>query len=125
MEDFLDLNVEIEADFLDSLDIRSKTRLSCFAHSLQHVVRDGLKEAITLSKPIAKASHLFLLLHKRTVFKERFEAKFGNKKSIPVIVVIRWNSTLWQLQSILKLGLHFLNEECQDDFSEVSFSVRE
>ena len=80
---------------------------------------------MALSKPIAKASRLFLLLHKSTVFEERFAAKFGNKRSIPAIVVTRWNSTLWQLQSILKLGLHPLNEECQDDFSEVSFSVRE
>ena len=127
LDDFLNLNSEIEADFHESLDgcATAKTRLSCFAHSLQLVVRDGLTEAMVLSKAVAKASRLSSLLHRSTVFKERFEAKFGNKRSIPSVVVTRWNSTLRQLQSIIKLGLHSLNEVCQDDFSEVSFSGRE
>ena len=55
MEDFLALNIEIEADVQESLDICTKTRLSCFAHSLQLVIRDGLMEALALSNPICKS----------------------------------------------------------------------
>ena len=60
-----------------------------------------------------------------TALKERFEAKFGSKRSIPSVVVTRWNSTLRQLQSFVTLGLDPLNEVCRDDFPEVSFSGRE
>ena len=94
MEDFLSLNTEIETEVQESLDICSKIRLSCFAHSLRLVVGDGPIEALALSKPIAKASLLFSLLHKSTVFKELFEAKFGNKRSIPAVIVTLWISTL-------------------------------
>ena len=125
MKDFLSLNPEIEADVQESLDICAKTRLLCFAHSLQLVLRDGSTEALTSSKLIVKASRLSSLLHKSTVFKERFETKFGNKRLISSVIVTRWNSILRQLQSIRKLGLHPLNEVWQDDFSEISFSLRE
>ena len=123
-EDFLSLNSELEADVRESFDTYAKTRISCFAHSLQLVIRDGLAEALALSKPVAKASRLSSLLHKSIVFKERFEAKFGSNRSIPAVIVTRWNSTFRQLQSVLKC-LNSLNEVCQDDFSEVSFSLRE
>ena len=127
LDDFLNLNSEIEADFQESLDgyAAAKTRRLCFVHSLQLVVRDGLTEAMVLSKAVAEASRLSSLLHKSTAFKERFEATFGSKRSIPSVVETRWNSTLRQLQSIVTLGLDPLNEVCRDDFPEVSFSGRE
>ena len=93
MEDFLSLNTKIEADVQESLDICAKTRLLCFADSVQ-LVRDGLTEALALSKHIAKPSCLSSLLHKNTVFKKRFEAKFGNKRSIPAVIVTPRKSTL-------------------------------
>ena len=96
MADFLSLNTEIEADVQESVDICAKTRLSCFAHSLQ-LVRDKLTKAVALSKPIAKASRLSLLLHKSSVFKERFGAKFGNKRLIYAVIAPCRNSTLLQL----------------------------
>ena len=57
-------------------------------------------EALALSKPIAKSSRLSSLLYKSTIFKERFEAKFGNKRSNTAVIVTRWNLTLQQLQSV-------------------------
>ena len=46
LDDCLNLSSEVEADFQESLDgcAAAKTRLSCFAHSLQLVVRNGLTE---------------------------------------------------------------------------------
>ena len=73
LDDFLNLNSEIEADFQESLDgyVAAKTRRSCFVHSLQLVVRDGLTEAMVLSKAVAKASRLPSLLHKSEYCFER------------------------------------------------------
>lgn len=79
---------------------RSRQRLSCFAHSLQLVIGDGLKEAKFISLAIAKASKFTSLLHSSTTFKNCFEATFGSGKSIPVANVTRWNSTFKQVQAI-------------------------
>ena len=68
MEDFLSLNAEIEADVQESLDIWAKTRLSCFEHSLQLVIRDRKTEALALSNPIAKASRISSLLSQEYCF---------------------------------------------------------
>ena len=84
---FLSLNTEIEADVQKFVDICEKTCLSSFAYSLQLVIRHGLMEALTLSKPIAKTSHLSLKLYESNIFKERFEAKFGNKGSNSAVVL--------------------------------------
>ncbi|KAG1942124.1 hypothetical protein F2P79_015351 [Pimephales promelas] len=54
----------------------SRQHLSCFAHSLQLVIGDGLKEAKCISLAIAK--HLSSLLHSSTTFKNRFKATFGS-----------------------------------------------
>jgi len=60
----------------------SRQHLSCFAHSLQLVIGDGLKEAKCISLAIAK--HLSSLLHSSTTFKNRFKATFGSGRSITV-----------------------------------------
>ena len=63
-----------EADELDiqaAVENTTRQRISCFAHSLQLVVADGLKEAKNLSAPLSKASRLSTLLHRSTIFKER------------------------------------------------------
>ena len=50
----------------------SNQRLSCFAHTLQLVVGDGIKAISgSLAKSIAKVSRLSTLLHRSTIFKER------------------------------------------------------
>ena len=57
----------------EALTINSKKRLSCFAHSLQLVVGDGLKEisGTEIGAAILKAHQLSKLLHRSTIFKER------------------------------------------------------
>ena len=45
--------------------------LKCFAHTLQLVVADGLKETKMLTSPFAKCSKLASILHQSTVFEVR------------------------------------------------------
>ncbi|CAL8289351.1 unnamed protein product [Merluccius merluccius] len=66
----------------DTLDDHCKMqRLSCFTHSLQLVIKDGLEEACGLSSTLGKVSRTATLLHTSTTFKDRFEAWFGNSFS--------------------------------------------
>ena len=57
-----------------------KQLLSCFAHSLQLVVSDGLKETKSLRSALGKASRLCTLLHTSCLFKEAFEKKLRDHK---------------------------------------------
>ena len=51
-----------------SLNI-SAERISCFAHSLQLTIKDGLKDRKSYSSAIAKTSKLTSLLHTKASFK--------------------------------------------------------
>ena len=62
---FLDLSCE-KAVIEETINDCSRQRLSCLAHTLQLMVRDGLWEAVSLSFAIAKASRLSTLLHRST-----------------------------------------------------------
>ena len=121
---FQDLICE-ETEIEESISQCARQRLSCFAHTLQLVVREGLRETILSSPAIAKASRLVSLLYQSTIFKERFESKFGENRSIPTACATRWKSTLRQLSSIIQLNLSALTEVCGNDFSEVVFTARE
>ena len=46
----------------------SRQRISCFTHSLQLVVGDGLSDTRCVNKAIAKIIKLSTLLHRSTVF---------------------------------------------------------
>lgn len=85
-----------DADLWEDLDVNDmeevhnlldrnckKRRLQCFAHTLQLVVGDGLKEARTVSVALGRVNRLCKLLHISTSFKEAFEQKFGSNRSIP------------------------------------------
>lgn len=69
-----DLEEEDEEAVFDIININSKKRLSCFAHSLQLVIGDGLKETrgTGIESVILKACKLSALLHWGTIFKERY-----------------------------------------------------
>ncbi|CAI5669729.1 unnamed protein product [Oreochromis niloticus] len=68
-------------------------RLSCFAHSLQLVINDRMKEVKVIARAIAKASKFTNLLHSSSNHKDLFETHFGSNKSIPAANSTRWNST--------------------------------
>lgn len=84
-------------------------RLQCFAHSLQLVVRDGLKETKVLNSAMAKVTKFCSLLHSTCGLKEAFEAEYGANRSIPSAVSTRWNSTLRLVESVTNLDLQSLN----------------
>lgn len=78
-----------------------KQRLQCFAHTLQLVVGDGLKETKAACPSLSKLSKLSSLLHTRTMFKDIFDGEFGEHRGIPAAVSMRWNSTLRQVKAVL------------------------
>jgi hypothetical protein len=51
----------------------------------------------------AKCSKLCNLVHQSALFKDAFEAKFGNGRSLLKANDTRWNSTLYHLQAIVNL----------------------
>ena len=65
------LDSEDEDEIKDILDNNCKKRLSCFAHSLQLVIGDGLKETKCVAKTIAKSHKLSTSLQRSTVLKEK------------------------------------------------------
>ncbi|XP_037539816.1 zinc finger BED domain-containing protein 6-like [Nematolebias whitei] len=103
----------------------SGARLSCFAHSLQLVVNDGMKEVKAISHTIAKTSRFTTLLHSSSQFKDKFEATFGTNRTIPAANTTRWNSIFKQVQAFTALDHKALNEMCSKDHEELVFSARE
>uniref|UniRef100_A0A3Q3AYL0 HAT C-terminal dimerisation domain-containing protein n=1 Tax=Kryptolebias marmoratus TaxID=37003 RepID=A0A3Q3AYL0_KRYMA len=101
-----DINSEEDID----LPWSSGERLSCFAHSLQLVVHDGMKEVKTISRTITKTSKFATLLHSSSQFKDKFEAAFGTNKSVPAANATRWNNTFKQVQALTTLEHKSLSE---------------
>lgn len=103
-----DLTVEDQEAVTTTLNENCKMqRLSYFNHSLQLVIKDGLKEASGLSGTLAKVSRTANLLHSGTSFKDCFESSFGDV-TIPTSNVTRWNSTLNQVKAYVKLDTELL-----------------
>lgn len=98
---------DISENFQD--DVKSiqsnccQQRLQCFSHSLQLVVRDGLKETKTLNGTMAKVTKFCNLLHSTCGLKEAFEGEYGANRSIPSAVSTRWNTTLRLVEAITDL----------------------
>ena len=103
-----------------------KQRLQCFAHTLQLVVGDGLKETKVACPSLSKLSKLSSLLHTSTTFKDVFDSEFGEQKGTPAAVNTRWNSTLRQIKAVLHcdhLRLCAVLEKA--GHKELSFTPRE
>lgn len=79
----------------------SALRLSCFAHTLQLSIRDGLKKASHVPKVLAKCQALAKFSHKSTKIADMLDQlnKHVNKSN-----VTRWNSEYLLIKSILSLG---------------------
>lgn len=103
-----DLTPEDQEAVNATLDENCKMqRLSCFTHSLQLVIKDGLKEASGLSGTLSKLSRAANLLHSGTSFKDYFEANFGDA-TIPTANATRWNSTLKQVKAYVNFDIQML-----------------
>ncbi|KAK0151186.1 Zinc finger BED domain-containing protein 4 [Merluccius polli] len=104
---------DISENFQDDVEtIQSscrQQRLQCFAHSLQLVVHDGLKETKTLNSAMAKVTKFCSLLHSTCGLKEAFEREFGANRSIPSSISTRWNTTVRLVEAITNLDPQSLN----------------
>ena len=78
-------------------------RISCFAHSLQLLVRDGLSSLTTMRLALGKCSKLANMLHQSALFRGHYESVMGTGKSVPSTNETRWNSTYRQLKAIAEL----------------------
>ena len=85
--------------------------VSCFAHSLQLVVRDGL-DVVSSGRPLmSKCSKIANIVHQSAFFRCEFERVMGSQgKSIPATNNTRWNSTFKQLHAFLSLDITPLNK---------------
>ena len=88
--------------------------VSCFAHSLQLVVHDGLENITVARSLIAKCSKLASLIHQSALFQSAYEAALGSGKIVPSSNETCWNSTLRQLQCIANLDQPTLNGLLRD-----------
>lgn len=77
-------------------------RISCFAHTIQLIVNDGIgKGNIPSGRSfLGKCSALSSLLHQSALFKEKFEQAFGFCRSVPSVNTTRWSSLYHHLESI-------------------------
>ena len=78
-----DLSEEEQSKIDGTIACSSHQRLSCYAHTLQFVVGDGLKSTQCISSALAKASKLSILLHTSTTFRDKFSKAFGEKLKYP------------------------------------------
>ncbi|CAF1684276.1 unnamed protein product [Rotaria magnacalcarata] len=93
-------------DSFDTLASKSGLRLPCFAHTLQLVVQDGLKEATCIKQAIVKVSKIAKLAHSSISFAEKLETIGA---SVPKANKTRWNSQLYTVQKILEIPSVQLN----------------
>ena len=103
-----------------------KERLSCFDHTLNLCVGDGLKETKCISTALAKSCKISSLLHTSSSFKDAFESAFGKDRSLPAVVVTRWNSTLRQIKAVMALDNKLLTDTLEKQgHKNLTFSARE
>ena len=101
-----------------ALPISDCEHIPCFAHLLQLVVRDRLRNLTVARSVIAKCSKLTNLVHQSALFCGSFETAMGSGSIIPRANETRWNSTFRQFRAILALDktkLNTLLHECGHD----------
>ena len=90
------------------------TRLPCFAHSLQLVIRDGMQQLAVCRGALGKVSKLANIVHQSSLFRTAFEATFGAGRAIPETNATRWNSVFQQLRCIMDLEQSKLADVLRD-----------
>ncbi|CAF3849642.1 unnamed protein product [Rotaria magnacalcarata] len=97
----------MENSFRNLFDNNEVFRIPCFAHTIQLVVADGLKEAQSILLSLGKVSTIAKLSQTNTKFAEKLELM---KVSIPRAIIIRWNSQFLMVERILAIPTLTLNE---------------
>ncbi len=95
--DEVDNNSEEEDDSEDDSDDHESGHNPCFAHTLQLVIKDGLKEAGAIKKVLAKAATIVAHVRKSQVATELLESE----RRLQCRNATRWNSEVTSIKSIL------------------------
>ncbi|CAF2045875.1 unnamed protein product [Rotaria magnacalcarata] len=82
-------------------------RIPCFAHTIQLVVNDGLKQISSIESALVKVSKIAKLSHTSISFAEKSE-HIG--KSIPRANKTRWDSQFNTVENVLRIPPSELNE---------------
>ncbi|CAF1511795.1 unnamed protein product [Adineta ricciae] len=82
-------------------------RIPCFAHSIQLVVNDGLKQTSSIQSVLTKVAKIAKLSHSSTIFAEKLEQI---NKSIPKANKTRWNSQFNTIEKVLSIPSLELND---------------
>jgi zinc finger BED domain-containing protein 1 (E3 SUMO-protein ligase ZBED1) len=93
------INVDLE-DF-DQSEGLSSVRLSCFAHTIQLCVRDGLKNVSHISRVLDKCQILEKCSNQSTQIADLLDER---NKHINRMTITRWNSEYMLIKSILSIG---------------------
>ena len=102
--------------FLNQVSYRNcVSRLACFAHTQQLVVKDGLDatggtKGQNVKSFMRKWVKMSRLCHQSTNFKEEFEITFDKGRSIPDANATRWSSTHTQLKTIMSMDSNKLTD---------------
>ena len=92
---------EDEAVELEKINIPQ--RVSCFAHTMQLSVKDGLKACSGISKVLAKAARIVNHVKKSTVATEKVERLYG--KTLVSKNETRWNSQLKMVRRLTEIDV--------------------
>jgi hypothetical protein len=93
--------------FRNLLETNEVFRILCFVHTIQMVVRDGLKETKLVLSSLEKISTIAKLSHTSTKLAEKLESI---KVSISRAIITRWNSQFLMVERILAIPSVKLNE---------------
>ena len=76
------------------------THITCFAHTLQLVVNDGLKEARSIERILAKVAKIIAFVRKSIIASDILEGE----RRLQTKVATRWNSALISIRSFLEVS---------------------
>ncbi len=105
------VSIEMEdvlKQFIDSIVIENESfRLPCYAHTLQLIVKDGLKGLTGIQSALEKISKIAKLSHSSTTMAECFEKI---QVCIPKANKTRWNSQYAMVMRVVGIQTSDLNE---------------
>ncbi|CAF5109689.1 unnamed protein product, partial [Rotaria magnacalcarata] len=98
--------VNMSSSDFDEYEDSSSVRLSCFAHTLQLCIRDGLKNVPYISKVLGKCQILGKCSNQSSKIANALEEL---NKHISKMNITRWNSEYMLMKSILSIGKNDLD----------------
>ena len=105
-DDCGDSGDELEDEVKSSEYDQLPQRISCFNHTLNLCVNDGLKVAGQLKSTIGKAAKIVSHVRRSILASDKLENECRLQTACPT----RWNSQLYMIQSVLSVGEEKLNE---------------